>query len=305
MNTGFLSIRRILTRRCSGPSGRLGRSEHSTRPTAPQPTPWDGLAFRGATEGRSPEAPRCQPRKPKRCAALTFTSQLHVDLGLAHEGTGVPVKPESIGPRSLMPEARTRLGANPKVRPLGLTWVRCARHFTDQQVTPYMTRKSSIPVINHRAPTKQQANALAAMRAFALERKARVAAAAETKAARRADADLKKPPKPRPHALDPLYFVEKAGGIVMVPLDGQPDLKVRIREADYIRLTNRQGIYLTRSRWYLDDGMVRAMSRKEKPRMTEGLLVAALLCDAQEGDLLKIEDPLILFPETIERFVAA
>lgn len=168
-----------------------------------------------------------------------------------------------------------------------------------------MTRKSSRPVINHRAPTEQQAKALEAMRAFALERKANVTAAAEAKAARRADACLKKVPRSRPHSLDPLYFVEKAGGVVMIPLDGQPHLKARIREADYARLTNRQGPNLTRSRWYLDDGMVRAMSWKEKPSMTEGLLVAALLCDAQDGDMLKIEDPLALFPETIKRFVAA
>ncbi|OUL98773.1 hypothetical protein A8M77_29975 [Variovorax sp. JS1663] len=105
--------------------------------------------------------------------------------------------------------------------------------------------------------------------------------------------------------MDPAYRVERVAGIVIIPLEGAPHLKARIREADYERMTLRAGHNLTRARWYLDDGMVRAMSRNEQPQMTEGLLVAALLCDARDGDMLKIQDPLALFPETIKRFVAA
>jgi len=147
-----------------------------------------------------------------------------------------------------------------------------------------MSRKSSRPIINHRAPTKVQRQAMERLRVFAAERMA-----------------AKQPRE----TMDPAYRVERVEGIVSIPLEDAPHLKARIREADYERLTLREGHNLTRARWYLDDGMVRAMSRSEKPKMTEGILVAALLCGAQDGDMLKIEDPLTLFPETIKRFVAA
>lgn len=79
-------------------------------------------------------------------------------------------------------------------------------------------------------------------------------------------------------------------GLVFVSVEGQHPRKAVLGESAYLRLTSRDpnGPRLTRSRWYLDeDNMLRAYSLHEKP-FVAGVLVAAALLGAKEGDTIEI-----------------
>lgn len=81
--------------------------------------------------------------------------------------------------------------------------------------------------------------------------------------------------------------------VLLIPLDGEPHLKVRIRRTNYGFVTRhrdqRTDPGLTRARWYRDeDGMVRAHCRWDRGTQweDEGVLVVAMLHDLRDGDRL-------------------
>lgn len=75
-----------------------------------------------------------------------------------------------------------------------------------------------------------------------------------------------------------------------VSVDGQHPRKAVLGLGDFLRITARDpgGPWLTRTRWWLDDdNMLRAYSLHEKP-MTHGVLVAAAVVGAKDGDTLEL-----------------
>lgn len=85
-------------------------------------------------------------------------------------------------------------------------------------------------------------------------------------------------------------------GLTFVSVEGQHPRKAVIETQDFQRITSRYAgsPLLTRSRWFLDDaGMLRAYSGHEFPALRHGVLVAAAVLGAQEGDAIEIPaDPL-------------
>ena len=84
-------------------------------------------------------------------------------------------------------------------------------------------------------------------------------------------------------------------GLVYVSVEGQHPRKAVLGAQDFLRITARDpsGPWLTRTRWWLDEsGVLRAYSLHEKP-MKHGVVVAAAILGAKEGDELETPaDPL-------------
>lgn len=84
-------------------------------------------------------------------------------------------------------------------------------------------------------------------------------------------------------------------GLVYVSVEGQHPRKAVLGAQDFLRITARDpsGPWLTRTRWWLDEaGVLRAYSLHEKP-MAHGVVVAAAVLGAKEGDVLETPaDPL-------------
>lgn len=79
-------------------------------------------------------------------------------------------------------------------------------------------------------------------------------------------------------------------GLVYVSVEGHHPRKAVIGAGIFEALTggDPHGPMLTRTRWFLDDqNMLRAFSRRESP-MTHGVLVAAAVLGAEEGDCIEI-----------------
>lgn len=98
------------------------------------------------------------------------------------------------------------------------------------------------------------------------------------------------------------FAVTHAQGMTLVPLEGEADASAVIRTEDYERLTSRRsgGPQLTRARWFLEDGEVRALSRCEGRNMQEfSYSVAALVMGAKDGETMQMQDPRILTPGSI------
>lgn len=176
-----------------------------------------------------------------------------------------------------------------------------------------MSRKSHAPTINRRASTKEESHALERLRSLSSQSKTApsstgsadsqsfipLATGSPSSALIRRAAHAA---QRQARAGDPRYAPKTTDvGDVVIPLDDEPHLKARISRRDYERLTSREGPNLTRARWWRDaDGMVRAYSRKDRgAQAQDGLLVAALLSRANDGDLLEMEDPLNLSRRTI------
>ena len=93
-----------------------------------------------------------------------------------------------------------------------------------------------------------------------------------------------------------------AEDLVRVPLDGEPHIEATVTREAYEWLTGktRGRPALVRTRWWRDDeGMVRACSIKDAAPRTEGVLVAAALLTAKDGDLIELDDPLRLLNSTM------
>jgi hypothetical protein len=78
-------------------------------------------------------------------------------------------------------------------------------------------------------------------------------------------------------------------GLVYVSVEGQHPRKAVLGVSAYERITARDpsGPWLTRTRWWLDEqGLLRAFSGHEQP-MTHGVLVAAAVLGAHEGDTIE------------------
>ncbi len=78
-------------------------------------------------------------------------------------------------------------------------------------------------------------------------------------------------------------------GLAYVSVEGQLPRRAVLGLKDFLRITARDplGPWLTRTRWWLDDdNMLRAYSLHEKP-LAHGVLVAAAILDAQEGDVIE------------------
>lgn len=78
-------------------------------------------------------------------------------------------------------------------------------------------------------------------------------------------------------------------GLVYVSVEGQHPRKAVLGASVYERITARDpsGPWLTRTRWWLDEqGFLRAFSGHEQP-MTLGVLVAAAVLGADEGDTIE------------------
>lgn len=94
-------------------------------------------------------------------------------------------------------------------------------------------------------------------------------------------------------------------GITLVPLEGMPHIVARIPTATYRRLTDDHkrrpsSPALTKRFWFVDGGEVRAMSRRDAPKMDEySYSVAALMLEAQDGDAIELDDYLTLLPATM------
>ena len=94
-------------------------------------------------------------------------------------------------------------------------------------------------------------------------------------------------------------------GITSVPLEGMPHIVARIPTATYRRLTddhNRRpsSPALTKRFWFVEDGEVRAMSRRDAPKMDEySYSVAALMLEAKDGDVIELDDYLTLLPRAM------
>jgi hypothetical protein len=92
-------------------------------------------------------------------------------------------------------------------------------------------------------------------------------------------------------ASDPRHAPIHEDGLTYVSVEGHHPRKAVIDRRDFQRITSCHGgnPRLTRSRWFLDDtGMLRAYSGHEFPHMTHGVLVAAAVLGAQEGDSIEI-----------------
>jgi len=91
-------------------------------------------------------------------------------------------------------------------------------------------------------------------------------------------------------------------GITSVPLEGTPHIVVRVPTTTYRKLTDDHkrrpsSPALTKRFWFLKDGEVRAMSRRDAPKMDEySYSVAALMLEAQDGDVIELDDYLTLLP---------
>ncbi len=96
-------------------------------------------------------------------------------------------------------------------------------------------------------------------------------------------------------------------GLVYVGIDGDPSRRAVIGQRDFLRITARDplGPWLTRTRWWLDeDDMLRAFSLHDRP-FTEGVLVAAAVLGAKEGDVIEVPgDPLDMRLSQLRRLVA-
>jgi hypothetical protein len=91
--------------------------------------------------------------------------------------------------------------------------------------------------------------------------------------------------------------------MVYVSVEGQHPRKATIGRNDFLRITrDPDGPRLTGSRWWLDeDNMLRAFSLNERP-FEHGILVAAALLNAKEGDTLALPaDPFDLRLSQIKR----
>ncbi|WPB57676.1 hypothetical protein [Xylophilus sp. GOD-11R] len=98
------------------------------------------------------------------------------------------------------------------------------------------------------------------------------------------------------------YAVTHAQGLTLVPLEGDPATAAVIRTEDYERLTGRcaGSPQLTRTRWFMEDGEVRALSRAEASAMHDfSYSVAALVMGASDGQTMRLSDPRFLTPESI------
>ncbi len=93
-------------------------------------------------------------------------------------------------------------------------------------------------------------------------------------------------------------------GLAYVSVEDQHPRKAVLGLRDFLRITARDpgGPWLTRTRWWLDDdNMLRAYSLHEKP-MAHGVLVAAAVLGAKEGDTLELPaDPFDVRSSQIKR----
>lgn len=79
-------------------------------------------------------------------------------------------------------------------------------------------------------------------------------------------------------------------GLAYVSVEGHLPRRAVLGHRDFLRITawDPLGPRLTRTRWWLDeDNMLRAFSLHEKP-MEHGVLVAAALLNASEGDVIEV-----------------
>lgn len=79
-------------------------------------------------------------------------------------------------------------------------------------------------------------------------------------------------------------------GLVYVSVEGQLLRRAVLGRSDFLCITARDpfGPWLTRTRWWLDEhNMLRAYSLHEKP-MAHGVLVAAAILNAKEGDVIEV-----------------
>jgi hypothetical protein len=94
-------------------------------------------------------------------------------------------------------------------------------------------------------------------------------------------------------------------GITSVPLEGMPHIVARIPTTAYRKLTDDHkrrpsSPALTKRFWFVEGGEVRAMSRRDVPRMDEySYSVAALMLGAQDGDAIELDDYLTLLPDAM------
>lgn len=114
--------------------------------------------------------------------------------------------------------------------------------------------------------------------------------------------------KPRPGGrlakfkrIAPIY----EGGLVFVTVQGYEHRRAVLTATVFARITGRDpyGPWLTQSRWWLDDeGHMRAYSHHEPQPSTEGVLVAAAILGAVEGETIEVPaDPFDLRLSALRR----
>lgn len=96
-------------------------------------------------------------------------------------------------------------------------------------------------------------------------------------------------------------------GTTRVTLEGSRGVHVRLLTSDYLWVTQdprshigSKGPSVTRTRWFLGDGEVRAHSLRDGARFKDfSYSIAALIARATDGDWLEIEDVLDLLPHRL------